>query len=58
MKFIKVLMLLSSILLCSELYATAETYESRYTPLSTSKCITLHQEHESIRQECPSTLRL
>ena len=53
MKFIKVLMLMSSILLCSALYATAETYESRYTPLSTSKCITLHQEHESIRQECP-----
>ena len=53
MKFIKTLILLSGILLFSNLYATAQTYESRYTPLSASKCITLHEENNYILQECP-----
>jgi len=53
MKFTKTLILLSGILLFSNLYATAETYESRYTPLSAAKCITLHEEQDFILQECP-----
>jgi hypothetical protein len=53
MKFTKTLILLSGILLFSNLYATAETYESRYTSLLASKCITLHEEQEFILQECP-----
>lgn len=53
MNFIKTLMLLGSILLFSNLYATAQTYESRYTPLSDKKCITIHEENSYILQECP-----
>ncbi len=46
--------MLFSISLFTNIYATAETYESRYTSLKAKDCITIREGHESIVQECPS----
>ena len=53
MKFIQITTLLFAISFFSNIYATAEKYESRYTTLDEKQCITLYQEQESIVQECP-----
>lgn len=54
MKLIQIITLTFSISFFTNIYATAEKYESRYTSLDEKQCITLHQEQESIIQECPS----
>lgn len=53
MKFLQTAAILFSISFFSNIYATAEKYESRYTMLDEESCITLHQKHEAIVQECP-----
>lgn len=52
MKFLKVLLILSSVLFYSSVYATAAKYESRYTSLVAKECVILHEEGDSIIQEC------
>lgn len=53
MKFLKILLILSSVSFYSTAYATAAKYESRYTSLISEKCVTLYEEGDSIIQECP-----
>ena len=54
MQTLRILITIASISFFSNIHATAAKYESRYTPLTPEKCITLHEEGESIVQECPS----